>query len=516
MTILMQDSFTNTNGTTLENHTSDSGHKWSGATSSFNIQNNRVNTVTTRQWSNFNVGTSNFSYAIKFDCSANTGAYLRVRFRYTDESNYFWFTWMNGENWDLRKVQAGSNITIGSVTISGSNPTLDINNKQTLVKIICNGDTIEIFINNTLAFSHTDSFNNTADGVGFYGYNPGHRFDDVLIESLGTTDPEEPIGEDGSTAFDLLQSIYTDSTTQADTRQTIYSDGYLNGDTRQIIYQDGYTACDLKQMLYANLSTSFDTKQAIFEVSAVHMDSQQVIYETASTAFDMLQEYYQDGQTGSTPFDMRIQLYEDDVTVFDSKQEWYEDGATLADLKQAIYEAGELNGDMKLILYSDSFIRADLRQLIYSDEQIHFGTKQVLYDTKNELIGVIHLRGERKLYIELQGKQELYVNLKGGVSMTKENQSFSIYQGETKYLLIDVKDVEDLTGSTFTWTLKQDETVLLTKTNDINVVNGKIQIKIVPDDTNGMNGTFFHVCEMIDTMGNGSVVTTGAVTVLTK
>jgi hypothetical protein len=315
------------------------------------------------------------------------------------------------------------------------------------------------------------------------------------------TGGEEPIGEDGSTVFDLKQSIYTDSALQADTHQTIY--------------QDGYTAYDLRQILYANMSTSFDTKQAIFEVSAVHMDTRQVIYETASTAFDTLQEYYQDGMTGSIPFDMRIQLYQDDVTVFDSKQEWYQDGYTLADLKQSIYEVGGLNGDMKLILYSDSFVRGDLRQLIYSDEQIHFDTKQTLYDTKNELIGVVHLKGERKLYIELQGKQELYIPLKGGVSMTVKNPTVNLVAGDSKYLVVSVDGITDLTGCTFKWGLIEKGVTILekTSTSGISVVDGKVQIKIDPADTLSLHGTYYQECEMTDTLGNVSTIFTGIVTV---
>jgi hypothetical protein len=373
---------------------------------------------------------------------------------------------------------------------------------------------LKFYLDNTLVV-HYDMSTGTVDDISGNGNHATLNGGTWLDDGTGTGG-EEPIGEDGSTAFDLLQSIYTDSTTQADTKQTIYSDGYLNGDTRQTIYHDGYTAYDLRQMLYANLSTSFDTKQAIFELSAVHMDTRQVIYETASTAFDMLQEYYQDGMTGSTPFDMRIQLYEDDSTIFDSKQEWYEESFTLADLKQAIYEAGELNGDMKLVLYSDSFIRGDLRQLIYSDEQIHFDTKQTIYDTKNELIGVIHLKGERKLYIELKGKRELYIPLKGGVSMTVNNPTINLVAGDSKYLVVSVDGISDLTGCTFKWGLhpRNGENILeKTSTSGISIVDGKVQIKVDPLDTELLSGTYYHECEMTDTLGNVSTIFTGLVSV---
>jgi hypothetical protein len=505
MTVIVSDSFNRADSSTLG--TTETGHVWEkqGA-NNFGIVSNQAGLMNNGDvWAFVDSGIGdNFNMSVDYSAYH---LYSDLIWRWIDSNNYFWLEMKTITS--IKKRQNGSVITLGSVSgVSWSG------GEKISIKV--EGNIHTAYVNGVELLSVSDSTHVSATRHGFKAYSNTARFDNFLIESLGTTDPEEPIGEDGSTSFDLLQFIYTDSITQADTRQTIYSDGYINGDTRQTIYQDGYTAYDLRQTLYANLSTSFDTKQAIFEVSAVHMDTKQVIYETASTAFDMLQEYYQDRQTGSTPFDMRIQLYEDDVTVFDSKQEWYEESFTLADLKQAIYEAGELNGDMKLILYSDSFIQGNLRQLIYSDEQIHFDTKQTLYDSKNELIGVIHLKGERKLYIELQGKRDLYIPLKGGVSMTVNNSTINLVAGDSKYLVVSVDGISDLNGCTFKWGLHpRNEANILekTSTSGISIVDGKVQIKLDPADTEILSGTYYHECEMTDTLGNVSTLFTGLVSV---
>lgn len=104
--------------------------------------------------------------------------------------------------------------------------------------------------------------------------------------------------------------------------------------------------------------------------------------------------------------------------------------------------------------------------------------------------------------------------------MTAENQSFEIYSGDTKNIIIPVTDVYgeplSLEGVTATWVLKSSAYVVevaITKTigNGIDIDGSEVTISLNPSDTEGFSGLYYHELEIVDVAGNVSTVTTGNV-----
>ena|SRR5437764_15345572 len=103
---------------------------------------------------------------------------------------------------------------------------------------------------------------------------------------------------------------------------------------------------------------------------------------------------------------------------------------------------------------------------------------------------------------------------------------FSMYSGETKNINITINEQDgvtpvDLTGATITWHLKgslRSGNILVSKDNNNGIIitdtaNGKIRVQLSPADTSGLNGIYYHVCEITDLIGDHSVVLIGKITV---
>lgn len=394
MAILMQDTFTNTNGTSLTSHISDSGHTWIGNTAGYEIRDNTAYTLNTaRQYVEFDAGTPNKRYVITLDGTSQTASYLRIKFRDDGADNYWWIVWMGSNNWDLRKNGTETGV-VGSVTIQNSS----IINSTTTIEVICDGDAITVYIMGQLAFSLNDSYNSTTGTkVGFVGWSAGHKFDDVLIESLGTEEP--PTGTDVSYTFDTSNIIYADRSINTDTKQAIYKDTNINLDTSQRIYADVSYNHDTRQLLYQSVVSTHDLKQSL--------------YEDITTLFDTMQEIYSDYVQRSYTFDMQTLIYADRVAEFVTRQEMYRDITETLDTKQMLYRVEQSGNDLNLIIYADVEVHTDSLQQFYEDIGVQFDTKQVLYDESGAIIGTIELEGKRQLNIYLQGKRELNVQLEG-------------------------------------------------------------------------------------------------------
>jgi hypothetical protein len=106
--------------------------------------------------------------------------------------------------------------------------------------------------------------------------------------------------------------------------------------------------------------------------------------------------------------------------------------------------------------------------------------------------------------------------------MAETNQNFSMYQGETKNLVVNVTKEDgtalDLTGSTVTWALRQrmsSMSNLITKStpNQITISSNTLTVHLIPSDTTSLKGSFYHECKMTDTSGNVSELFTGLATI---
>ncbi|MEH7093925.1 hypothetical protein [Neobacillus vireti] len=101
--------------------------------------------------------------------------------------------------------------------------------------------------------------------------------------------------------------------------------------------------------------------------------------------------------------------------------------------------------------------------------------------------------------------------------MTAVNQNFTMYQGDSKNLIVAVEGVTDLIGVTLKWGLRKreyDTTNLVLKENEITVSGTEIRIPLKPPDTETLLGTYYHECELTDQQGNVSTLFTGIVTIL--
>ena len=124
------------------------------------------------------------------------------------------------------------------------------------------------------------------------------------------------------------------------------------------------------------------------------------------------------------------------------------------------------------------------------------------------LIGIIHLKGKRELYVYAQGQRELIIRLKGGLNMIK-NQNFNMVAGDSKTIVIHMN--ENLTGVTAKWGLRQkgNDTPLLIKPGRI--VGQEIHVDLEPLDTIDLFKSYVHECEVTDQNGKISTVMTGTV-----
>lgn len=106
--------------------------------------------------------------------------------------------------------------------------------------------------------------------------------------------------------------------------------------------------------------------------------------------------------------------------------------------------------------------------------------------------------------------------------MVKPNQNFSMYQGETKNLVVTVIKEDgtalNLTGCSVTWALQRGSSGnnLITKStpNQIAISGNILTVQLIPSDTTSLNGTFSHECKMTDTNGNVSELFTGIATIM--
>lgn len=110
--------------------------------------------------------------------------------------------------------------------------------------------------------------------------------------------------------------------------------------------------------------------------------------------------------------------------------------------------------------------------------------------------------------------------------MTKINQNFSMYSGDTKFIDITIVDGNDvpveITGTTIKWVVKRNvrssvNNVLKTTTDGISIIDplvGKFQVKLDPEDTDRLSGEFYHEAELKDVQGNVSTILTGTLTII--
>lgn len=161
---------------------------------------------------------------------------------------------------------------------------------------------------------------------------------------------------------------------------------------------------------------------------------------------------------------------------------------------------------------------------VYNCEVVFIATTVLTINTGEEFIGTILLEGKRELNVYLIGQRDLtvylqafgnlYIYLKGGLDVTATNQNFSMIAGDSKYIVFPVEGVT-LERCTIRWGIKKtsSEFALYKESPNITVVDGNVQIKLTPEDTKDLLGTYSHEAEITDQLGNVSTVLKGKATI---
>jgi hypothetical protein len=171
---LLFDTFTNTNGTLITNHVGESTYNWvaqSGITITNHAQifNNRVYPLASNNLYRLNYTMPVADYEVEgiFQVLTNTGnAGVSARCSSTANTFYLW-RYNGGTAWQLFKFVNGTATALGSpFTISHTA------GEEITAKIVCNGTTIEGWINGVQQATAVDSSIVNAGSAGFrYGFS---------------------------------------------------------------------------------------------------------------------------------------------------------------------------------------------------------------------------------------------------------------------------------------------------------------------------------------------------------
>jgi hypothetical protein len=103
------------------------------------------------------------------------------------------------------------------------------------------------------------------------------------------------------------------------------------------------------------------------------------------------------------------------------------------------------------------------------------------------------------------------------------NQDFQMFAGNTKNLLVTLKDTAgvtvDLTGATVKWVAVRGKTVVISKETASGITitdapNGKYMIKLDSIDTKNLLGNLYHESVVMDSSGNVATVFKGTIKLL--
>lgn len=100
--------------------------------------------------------------------------------RISDELNHLYLRGFSGEGYHLFKRVAGSSTSLGSYSTTPAS--------SDVIKVVCDGNDLEVFVNSVSRITASDGFNNTEEIHGLWGFNAASgsgRFDDFSIADLG-------------------------------------------------------------------------------------------------------------------------------------------------------------------------------------------------------------------------------------------------------------------------------------------------------------------------------------------
>lgn len=194
MAVLVQDTFTDTNDTTLTNHTPDIdtvGSGWVARLGSAKIYGNKAtNPSAGATFTTINANESDVDIEADFyTANPNTNLNIQVGFmlRWADSSNFLIarYKWENQFVLDISKWVNGVESSLGSTSYSWP-----YNTTHTL-RVVANGPSIKLYVDDVEKISVTESFNQTETDHGIFIASQGNNEtfgDNFLISTISSPD----------------------------------------------------------------------------------------------------------------------------------------------------------------------------------------------------------------------------------------------------------------------------------------------------------------------------------------
>lgn len=100
--------------------------------------------------------------------------------------------------------------------------------------------------------------------------------------------------------------------------------------------------------------------------------------------------------------------------------------------------------------------------------------------------------------------------------MTKRNQNFDMFAGDTKDIIVTMTDSTNLSGASVKWSLRRGGArgpLVASKTTSSGVTTSgtSFTVRLSSADTSSLVGQFYHEAEVTDVSGNVSTVTIGEI-----
>ena len=191
MAIIIQDAFTDTNGTGLASHTisptNTVGAAWTVPSGTVDIQSNRARATTVAGYGWGILDSSHADGTISVVVRREDTDELYLVFRYTDTSNWWGLAWNSADSTvRLYKVVGGS----ASEPFGSTTKTFTINTDYTM-QVVLSGNSISATIDGGSTLGGSDSFNASATRHGFIAgvtTNAG-LFDDWTMDVAAAGNP---------------------------------------------------------------------------------------------------------------------------------------------------------------------------------------------------------------------------------------------------------------------------------------------------------------------------------------
>jgi len=176
---LVYDSFTDTNGVLLANHTSEKGGPWTDATSTWTIQSNTclaTNTSESEKYA-FITAAANIDMSYTMDVGAGGLSESGLCYRYASGTQ-FWVVYLHGgeDKVKLLKRVGGDWTNVGEAAqaVTAGTPIL--------VRVTVDGDDLHtVYCNGVQKVQVTDNYSNTATTVALRVYFNGEN---TIVDSL--------------------------------------------------------------------------------------------------------------------------------------------------------------------------------------------------------------------------------------------------------------------------------------------------------------------------------------------